>query len=158
MSKYIIIALSFFLEGALSNIFYSNTLFLNLFTILSLYIIYPFFKENKKNYYILATVLGFLYDITYMKAFGINLFLFPIFSILISMICDNFEESFFSNIVTCILIVTVYRFITYLIFIIFNYELFSFAKLLMSIYSSIILNIIYVVFFYFLLQKKKSKL
>lgn len=158
MIKYIIVILSFFLEGALANIFYQNTLFLNLFTLLSLYVIYPFFKNNKKNYYIMTIIIGFIYDLVFMPNFGINLILFSINALLISRICDIFEETFFSSIFTSLLIIISYRLTTYLIFILgsnLNFSIFAFLE---SIYSSIILNIIYIVIMYFAFRKKKSKL
>lgn len=158
MSKYLIVIISFFLESAFSSIFYKDTLLLNLFTLLSLYVVYPFFKNNKKNYYIMAVILGFIYDLVFMPNFGINFILFTIFSFTISKICDNFEETFFSNIFTSLLIIISYRLMTYLIYIIFNNLNFDILVFLTSIYSSIILNLIYIIILYFLLRKKKSKL
>ena len=158
MSKYLILIISFYLEGALTLLFSPNTLFLNLFTILGIYIVYPLFKDKKRNYFITSLIFGFLYDLVYMKEFGINLILFLLFAFLISIIRDNFEETFFSNILTSSLIIIVYRLFTYFIYIFFNNLSFDLNLLLKSIYSSLILNYIYVIILYILLKKKTSKL
>lgn len=158
MSKYLIIIFSFLLESTFSNIFYQDTLFLNLFSILSLYVSYPFFKNNKKTYYVMALILGFIYDLVFMPNFGINFIMFLVFGILISKICDTFEETFFSNIFISLLIIISYRVVTYLIYILCNNLTFDILLFLKSIYSSFILNLIYIIVLYFLLIKKKSKL
>ena len=158
MLSYLIVFLSFLLEITLSNIFYGDSLFINLFTILSLYVVYPFFKKKKRTYYLLSLIMGFLYDLILMPNFGINLIIFTIFAVLISVICDNFEETFLNSIFACLLIVVLYRSLTYICFLLINNIKYDYFVYIKAIYSSIFINIIYICLLYIFLRKKKSKL
>ena len=67
---------SFFLDGVLSKYISPNSIFLPLFTIVSLVLIYPYFNNNNNRYFKYIAILGLLYDIAYMNMSFYNFFIF----------------------------------------------------------------------------------
>lgn len=158
MNKYLIVIISFFIELSLSLIFYKNTIFLNTFSLLSIYIIYPFFKNNKRKFFIIIIILGFIYDLVCSSIFGVNLILFFISAVIIAFIYDNFSVNYLNSLTASILMLIIYRFLTYFAFIKVNKLGFDFKIFISSIYSTLILNTCYITMLYFLLRKRMYKL
>ena len=69
---YIILILSFLLDGILFSLFSFNTPISPLFSLLSILIIYPYCDTNKKSYFICPALLGVLYDIAYSNSLFLN--------------------------------------------------------------------------------------
>ena len=67
---------SFFLDGILSKYISLNSIFLPLFTIVSLVIIYPYFNNNIYRYLKFVAIIGILYDITYLNTVFFNFFIY----------------------------------------------------------------------------------
>ena len=80
MIPYIIITISFFLDGILSNFLpYMEgdlSFFTPLITLVSIFLVEEFFDHEDKKYYITAFVFGFLYDLFYTDLLFLNGFLF----------------------------------------------------------------------------------
>ena len=72
----IILLFSFLLDGILLSCVDMNTVCCPLITLSSLVIIYPFFSEKKKNYFIISGALGFFYDICYSNILFFNVLCF----------------------------------------------------------------------------------
>lgn len=147
----IISVISFLLDGIISKYTY-NTIFLNLFTISSLVLIYPYFKNNYFRYFRYIAILGLLYDIVYTNTLFFNMFIFMIIGLIITLFFYFLSNNWYINTTIGVISIIVYRFITYLFFSIFSEFDFNILILFKSIYCSIILNVIYFLFVYILTE------
>ena len=149
--------LSFFLDGILSRYISLNTLFLPLFTIVSLVIIYPYFNNDNFRYFKFVAIIGLLYDIAYFNTLFYNFFLFLIIGFVIGLINYLLSNNLYTNILMAIISITIYRILTFLLVIIFKTNTFSFFDLIQSIYNSLILNIIYCILIYIITEIYSKK-
>ena len=149
--------LSFFLDGILSRYISLNTLFLPLFTIVSLVIIYPYFNNDNFRYFKFVAIIGLLYDIAYFNTLFYNFFLFLIIGFVIGLINYLLSNNLYTNILMTIISITIYRIFTFLLVIIFKTNTFSFFDLIQSIYNSLILNIIYCILIYIITEIYSKK-
>lgn len=155
----VIIILSFILEGIFTNIVSMNSIFLPLFTITSLVITYPYFnKEKKYKFIIMSIILGIMYDIVYTNSLFINTFSFTICGLIIIFIDFLIPDSFFGKIGTNLLLIIIYKIISYFLLIIFGFIKLNYNILFKGIYSSLILNIIYGIILYFVCDLISIKL
>lgn len=159
---YIVLIISFILEGIFTNLVSINSLFIPLFTITSLIMLYPYFNNKKNNYnynYIITTAItGIFYDIAYTNSLFVNTFAFVICGLLVILINNYVTPNILSRNCTNLVIIISYRIITYFILCIFGYMHFNESILLKGIYSSLILNIIFGIILYFLCDKLNKKL
>lgn len=151
--------ISFFLDGILSRYILLNSLFLPLFTIVSLVIIYPYFNNDNFRYFKFIAIIGLLYDIAYFNTLFYNFFIFIALGFIIGLINYLLSNNIYTNILMTVASITTYRIITFLITIIFKTS-YPLSELLQSIYSSLILNIIYCLIIYIIteLYSKKNKI
>ena len=65
MISLIIVIISLFLDGILSNYLpylYTNlSIFTPLLTLISIFMIYPFFKKKERTYFIIIFIIGIIY-------------------------------------------------------------------------------------------------
>lgn len=154
--KYIFLIVSFILEGFISNFVNIDTLlFNNCFTLVSLFMINRYFI-NPKKYYLISFITGLIYDIVYTDKILINGYLFLLMSYLVVKTDKIFKDDVFSYILKMIMAIIIYRVLAYLIFIIIGEIDIDFLKLITSIISSIVLNLIYLVFI-LVLQEKSGR-
>ena len=150
---YIIIIFSFLFESIMSNIVNMNSLFVPLFTLVSLSLVYPYFKKKYNNFIIVCGIVGLLYDIIFTNSLFINTISFILLSFLIIYNYKLFKYNIlFSNLFNIILIAC-YRFISYILLVIIGYTKFNFYNLINGIYTSLIINIIYGVIIYIIIKK-----
>jgi rod shape-determining protein MreD len=156
----IIVSFLSFILDFVFNYFLMNTLFLPLICLISIIILRPYFKKNIDLYYVFCFVIGFLYDFIYTGNYFMNAGLFLIVGILISFINKNMPNNIFVSIFEVILIIFLYRVMSYLFFFLNGIVSFSFHDLLKSIYCSFALNVIYGIFLYLILYfvSKKFKI
>jgi len=150
---------SFFLDGILSKYISPNSIFLPLFTIVSLVLIYPYFNNNNYRYFKYIAILGLLYDIAYMNMVFYNFFIFMILGFINIFIKYLLSHRLYINILITIILITVYRIINF-IFANITIKNISCYHLFKSIYSSLILNIIYCIIIYLITEwySKKHKI
>ncbi len=153
----IISMISFFLDGILSRYILPNSLFLPLFTIVSLVIIYPYFNNSNFRYFKFIAIIGLLYDIAYYNTLFYNFFIFLILGFVIGLLNYLLSNNLYTNILITITSIIIYRIITFLFTIIFKSNMYSLFDLLKSIYSSLILNIIYCILIYLLTEFYSKK-
>ena len=165
MIPIIIIVLSLFFDGLLTNYlpFLVNdlSLFTPLLTIVSIFMIYPYFRKELKKYFIIVASIGIIYDLLYTNLLFFNAILFLLIAIITRFIYKNYEITFFRLVIYIILIIVIYESATALILLIFNLVPITISKLLYKIYHSLILNIIYGELIYLvlkLLPKKYKKI
>ncbi len=154
---YGILIFSFLFESAFSNIISNYSLLTPLFLITSLVILYPYFKNKNLNYIIVCVICGLFYDIAFCDSIFINTLSFGLSGGLIILgynyVNYNLYSSNFLNLITLIF----YRIVSYILLCIVDYVHFNEMYLIESIYTSIIVNLIYGIFIYliiFLIAKK----
>lgn len=147
MIPLIIIALSLIIDGILSNIFpytiNNLSLFTPLLTLISIYLIYPFYKKKEKKYMITLFLTGIIYDLLYTNLIFYNAITFTIIGIISKYIYKHYEINYLNIIIQIILIVTIYESLNALIIILFNLVPMSISRLFYKITHSLLLNIIY---------------
>lgn len=140
---YIILIFSFLFEAAFSNIVNIYSFLTPLFLLTTLTILFPYFKNNKFNFILISTLFGLFYDISFTGTPFINTISFAISSGFIilgySYMNYNIVNCNFLNIIT----ICIYRVISYLLLCIIDYIKFDEIYLLEGIYNSLVVNVIY---------------
>lgn len=151
-----IIIFSLLLDGIITNylpyLINDLSLFTPLLTVVSLFIIYPFYRKKESKYFATAFIIGIAYDLLYTNLLFFNAVLFLIIALISYSIYKNFELSFIRLIFYVIAIVVSYEVITALIILLFNLTPVTVEKLIYKITHSLILNIIYAEIIYILLK------
>lgn len=129
-----ILFISLILETIVSNVVGINSIFIPLFFIVSLILIYP-----KEDYLIICFICGLIYDICFYNSLFINTISF----ILIGLLIPNLKK--YNIYFKSIIVIIFYRFISYFMLVLIGYTKFNINLLFKSIYSSIILNIIFII-------------
>ena len=157
----IIIIVSILLDGILSNFLpylYTNlSIFTPLFTLVSIFMIYPFFKKKEKTYFILIFIVGIIYDLLYTNLLFFNGVLFVIIGMLIKYIYKTYEITPLRLILYIIILITSYESLTGLILLIYNVVPVTFYKVFYKIINSLLLNIIYSELTYLIIKIIPSK-
>ena len=155
---YITIIVSFILDSIVSNFISLNSVFTPLFTLMSLLLIYPYFKNNNYKYLITCFVSGLCYDLIYTDTIIIHGFLFLLIGFIVTRFSLILSNSFVNILILAIVCIVIYRFITYGLLLITANTSFKWIFLFKSIYKSILMNLIYVSMGYIILEKLSPKL
>ena len=148
---FLVIIISFYLESNISLfIDYSTNFFNILFVLSSLVIISKLVKDNMK-FYLLSSIIGLIYDILFTSKLGFNLLIF----LLIAIFIKNSDKFIKSKIIQYLSVIIIYRLISYSILLLTGYLHFNLFILFKSIYSSLILNYVYVMLLYFIFCRQK---
>lgn len=147
MIKIIIIILSFILESNLSVYIPLNTNFFHSLLVISSLIIVAELETNNNKFYFISLITGLFYDLLFTNRLGFSLLTFFSTAICIKNINKIIKINF--DMLKTIIVIIFYRLISYLILLLIGYLSFNIYKLCSSIYSSIILNVLYV----FILKK-----
>ena len=139
------VIISFFLDHIISSIVSMNGILLPLCTIVSLIIIYPYFKKDDLSYYKWTLCIGLFYDITYTDTLLLNTCIFFILAFLIKTINFFLSNNTLNTIIMTISSIITYRVLTYLVLWTIDYISSDFFLLLKSIYSSLLFNVIYAI-------------
>ncbi len=143
----IIVIISFFLDGILSNflsyMISDLSLFTPYFTIVSIIIIYPFFAKKNNHYFILVGVTGFLYDLFYTNLLFTNTIFFLLIGLIVSALYKKIQLNIITNFFLLVFVIVLYHSIFALSLFIFNVVPITIDNVLYLISHSLILNIIY---------------
>ena len=150
---YIVIIFSFIFEAIMTNIVSINSLLIPLFTLVSLSLVYPYFKRNDNNFIIACGITGLFYDMIYTNTLFISTISFILISLIIILNYKMFKYNIFLVNIFNIFLLVIYRIISYLILVIIGYSSFKFNILLEGIYSSLIINILYGIVMYIIIDK-----
>lgn len=134
---------SFLFDGIFSLIFNTNSLFLSLFSIMCLIVIYPYLK-NRNNIFYIGPIMGLFFDIVYTQTLFLNTLLFFLITFLIYFYYKYMPFNIINTLLISFFSIIIYRSMTYICFLIFYDDSFNIYTLIKSIYSSIIINYIYV--------------
>lgn len=140
---YFFIIFSFLFESVFSNIVNINSIFIPLFLITTLVILYPYFKNKKINFIVVCIISGLLYDISFADSIFVNTISFCIIGLFIILAYDYISYNICSSNFLNVIILILYRFISYVFLCLVHYISFNETNLIKGIYSSIIINIIY---------------
>ena len=146
MVPIIVIISSLFFDGFLTNYLpYSKdslSLFTPLLTVVSLILIYPFYRKKLKKYYTTSIVVGLIYDLLYTNLLFINSILFLIIAYITKIIYKNIEINHLNIIILSIIIICIYEGLNAIIIIIFNLVPITLESFMYKITHSLLLNII----------------
>ena len=158
MKKTLIIISSFILDIILSNVlpFMKGDLsiFTSLFVPITIYLIYPFYKNQELKYYIESFIIGIIYDLISIyfrkihKIIFTNLLFFDgviflIISLVSVKIYKNFIVDKYKNIMYVFLIIILYEFLVASIFLIFNLVPICFYDFVYKISHTLLINVVY---------------
>lgn len=153
---YLILLVSFFLDGVVSFIFNNNILFNSLFSLMSLIIVFRYYKRREDlKYLITISFVGLLIDIVYTDTLFLNAGIYLIVGIVIVKYYKFFTYNLLNSIILSIIIISLYRLLNFLVLSNTGIINIDFYKLVESIYSSLFLNLIYISCFF--LKRRKYK-
>ena len=165
MISLIIVVISILLDGILSNflpyLYTDLSIFTPLLTLVSIFMIYPFFKKKEKNYFITIFIIGIIYDLLYTNLLFFNGVIFVIIGLLIKYIYKTYEITPLRLILYLIILITSYESLTSIILLIYNVVPVTFYKVFYKIINSLLLNIIYGELIYLIIKilpKKYKKI
>ena len=150
----IVLFISFVLEGLVTNLIPMNSLlFQNCFTLVTLLVLYPYFFHKTSWFYGLAFIFGVLIDITYTNTVFLNGLLFLAIAFLIQYLNGYISSHAVNLVFLSMFVVIFYRCLTYFILIVIGIKSFSFMEFSQSITSSLLLNVVYTLLLYFIMEK-----
>lgn len=159
MIYFIIVFISFLLEGLITNIFSLNSLFFqNCFTLVSLLVLYPYFYHKTKTFYITAFIAGMFLDITYMNTVFLHGLIFLALAFLIQYLYVYISSHALNLVFLISIVIIAFRTLTYFVLIVIGVRSFSFLTYARSITSSLLINIIYGLILYWIMEFLKKKL
>ena len=143
----VIVVASLFLDGLLTNYLpYSVghlSIFTPLTTLVSIILIYAFFRHKDKEYFILVFITGIVYDLFYTNLLFLDGFLFLLIAFLFTKLYKNTGFNIFWIVLDIMLTIIVYESLFALLIVMFNLVPMSFDRLFYKISHSLLLNIIY---------------
>ena len=143
---------SFLFEAAFSNIVNINSFLTPLFLVTSLVLIYPYFNNKNINFLIVCAILGLFYDISFADSVFVNTISFGILGGLIILCYSYVKYNIYTSSIINIIILITYRIISYIILLSINYVTFNNKVFLSGIYNSLLINIMYGVVLYFIVE------
>lgn len=159
MIPILILVISFIIDGILTNFlpYIELSLFMPLLTLISIFIIYPFYKKSETKYFLIVIIVGIIYDLFYTNLLFFNSLLFLLIAYLSKAIYKNLEISSIKLPIYITIVIITYELLTALILLIFNVVPITFSNVLYKISHSIILNIIYSEIIYLILKLVPEK-
>ena len=161
----VILIVSFFLDGILSNFLPymvgDLSLFTPMITIVSLVIGYPLFTKKSKCYFLSCFVIGLFYDFMYTNLLLYNAILFLAIGCITMFMNRYIRCTWLSTLLFIIVAVVGYECMNAVIILTFQLVPMTFSRLVYKISHSLLFNIIYGEIIYFiiwLLPKKYKKI
>ncbi|MCI9233501.1 MAG: rod shape-determining protein MreD [Bacilli bacterium] len=148
---YFLIIISFYLDGLCSMLF-KTSLFFPLFTLVSLMLIYPYFKRYGNSFLKVCFLVGLLYDIVYTNMIFIHSFLFCILGYIVGFLYHMFNKNFWTLLFMNFIMIIIYQVLNFTLFLLSAKVQFSFQVLLNSIFYSILSNFLYIIILYGILR------
>lgn len=151
-----IVLISLLLDGFLTNILPYTVENLSLLTpsltLISLLLVYPFYRKKEMKYTILILITGIIYDLLYTNLLFFNAILFYIVIKVMQYIYKKYEINYFTIIINTIIAITTYEVLQVIIISIYNLYPITLYSLVYKIKSSLLLNIIYAELIYFIIS------
>ena len=119
------------------------SIFTSLFVPITIYLIYPFYKNQELRYYIESFIIGIIYDLIFTNLLFFDGVIFLIISLVSVKIYKNFIVDKYKNIMYVFLIIILYEFLVASIFLIFNLVPISFYDFIYKISHTLLINVVY---------------
>lgn len=153
-----VIIISFLLDGIFSNLISNNSLLVPFFSLVCLLVLYPYFNGNNKNFIIISMLVGLFYDIIYTDSIFVNTFIFLILCLFIIKVNQYANYNLLNICGLSIICISIYRLLSYLLLCMVGYLTFNKSVLIVGIYSSLIINVVYSAILYFITNFLGKKL
>lgn len=157
----VIVIFSLLLDGLLTNFLpymvQNLSFFTPMLTLVSLILIYPFFKKQLRKYFIICFVSGIVYDLLYTNLLFFNGLLFLAIGIFTMLFYRYFEVRYFTLVLAIVVMIFLYECLTVSIIFLFQLVPVSFGRLFYKISHSLLLNIIYGELLYGIIQLLPNK-
>ncbi len=153
----IIIIASLILDGLLSNFLPfmvgNLSIFTPLFTVVSIIIIYPFFRKREKNKYLITLAMtGLIYDLLYTNLLFLNMIVFVILGFCTMLSHKYLDTNFIMILIKTIALIILYQALTSFYFWIFQVVPVSWNDFLYLVEHTLLINIIYAELGYILIR------
>ena len=148
--KYVILIVSFLLDGIISKYIPINGIFYPLFSLVSLLVAYPYFCDDKRNYYKCSFIIGLLYDLIYTDTMVFYAFLFLFMAFIIIKLSIILASNYFNMIIIALVSIVIFRSVSYIFIVITGNISFNYHIWIRGIYSSILINVIYTIILLFI--------
>lgn len=153
----IIIIISLILDGLLSNFLPfmvgNLSIFTPLFTVVSIIIIYPFFRKREKNKYLITLAMtGLIYDLLYTNLLFLNMIVFVILGFCTMLSHKYLDTNFIMILIKTIALIILYQALTSFYFWIFQVVPVSWNDFLYLVEHTLLINIIYAELGYILIR------
>ncbi len=144
---YFLVVASFYLEG-LCSVLFKTPLFFPLFTLVSLILIYPYFRKYDNSFLGTCLIMGILYDIAYTNMIFVHGFLFCILGYMVSLLYHFFDKNFWTLLLLNFIMITIYQIFNFVLFLLSRRITFSLSFFLNSVFYSVVSNLIYIIILY----------
>ena len=153
----ITIALDFLISYFFPSYFNNINLFYPMLTLTLIVFLYN--KVEKKDYFKMIFITGFLYDLIFSYIFFFHSLVFLLFGKMLKKIDKYLKTNLLINIIFVIIFIFFYDFILFLLVSLSNYNIVTWSDLLYKFQNSLLLNILFLIFltFAFSYQKRKRK-
>jgi len=141
-----------YLNYELTNLSYFKTIY----TIISLVIVYEYFR-NKNKYLITLLIISFIFDIRYTNTFILNTVIFIVIYILNILLDNNLPNNILTINIKSYLSIVTYNVLTYLILFLSNYNHYEISLLGPILFKSLPMTVIYTTISYLVLKKINPK-
>ena len=159
---YVILILSLYLDGLLTNLFpylpNDLSLFTPMLTLVGIYLIYPLFRKKEKNYFITIFIAGMIYDLLYTNLLFLDGLIFLLFGYIIQFIYKNLDVCHIKISIHIIFLIILYESIMAILILIFSLVPITLDSYIYKIKHSILLNILYGEVLLFLIRLLPKKL
>lgn len=157
-----IMILSIYFDGLLTNIlpYLENdlSLFTPMLTIVSLFLIYPFYRKREKEYFIRIAILGFIYDLLYTNLLFYDALVFLLLGYVVKIIYKNLDIRPFKISLYVIGLIILNELLLSFMILVFQLTPITISEIIYKISHSILLNIIYAEGIYFIMKHLPKKL
>ena len=157
----ILIVISILLDGILTNylpyLVNDLSLFTPLLTVVTISLLYPYYRKKERYFFIMIFITGIVYDLLYTNLLFFNGLLFLLIAYVSKIIYRNYKINYFKLIIYIVLIITIYESLTGIILFIFNLVPVTFYKVGYKIVHSLLLNIIYAELLFLIINKLPKK-
>ncbi len=154
---YALAIISFLLDSVFLNLLSPDSFFCPLFSLLTVLICYPLVEKSSKQYYFLCGILGLLYDICYTDSLFFHTLFFIFLGYFFGRVYQKFQVNFLNTFFLGIGTILFYRIVLALFFSFLPGFSFDTSIFLKSIFSSLLLNSLYLIVFYFFVKKIRLK-
>ena len=161
MIPLIIVIISLFIDGLLTNILPYTindlSIFTPMFTILLPIVIYPFYIKQEKKYLSTLIITGIIYDIFYTNLLFYNAIVLFIFGLIIIKLYKNIGYNYYKVLVYSLLLIVLYELFNATIILVLNLVPITPYRVFYKIIHSILLNLIYISIIYLIIKKLPKK-